>query len=68
MIWFKADTLTDGWYWWKAGIEDTEPEVLEVINGIIVDKRPADSYGFEWEVYEHNNFGGLWYGPLTVPT
>jgi len=67
-IWFKANTLDDGWYWWKAGEDDYEPEVLEVTNGVVVDSRPLDSYGAVWEVYEHDNFGGLWSGPIEIPS
>jgi|GEM_PF-4562098 len=67
-MWRKVTLpLPDGWYWWRFGPKDTDPEVLQVCNGHIVDKRPKDSYGFEWEVYEHQDFSGQWYGPLKVP-
>ena len=68
-MWHKTNKpLADGWYWRKCQIDDPDPECIEVINGIIVDKRPKDSYGIEWEVYEHDEFGRWWwYGPLQVP-
>lgn len=60
-------TLEDGWYWWRASLNDPDPECAQVCNGWIEDKRPKDSHGSEWEVYEHQDFSGEWYGPLEVP-
>lgn len=68
--WIQTDKpLPDGWYWRKCHlVEDTDPNVIEVINGIIVDSRPIDSYGANWEVYEHDEFKGWWWwGPLNIP-
>ena len=67
--WMKTEQpLPDGWYWRKAGISDSDPDVIQVINEIMVDSRPIDSYGANWEVYEHDEFiGWWWYGPLNIP-
>jgi len=67
--WQQIDKpLPDGWYWRKCKIDDLDPECIEVCNGIMVDKRPRDSHGLEWEVYEHDEFTGFWwYGPLEIP-
>ena len=74
----KLDTITrtkwttkplkDGWYWRKSKVDDPEPDIVEIVNGVIIDSQPKDSYGAGWEVYEHAEFNGwLWYGPLEVP-
>jgi len=64
------DTLPDGFYWYRVGFKKEPPEyfeVLQVCNGVIVDRRPRDSYGCDWEVYEHNDFRGWWAGPIPIP-
>lgn len=64
--WFKTDKpLSDGWYWWRCGHKDFEPTVLEICNSFITDNRPTDSDANE--IYEHQDFGGEWYGPIQPP-
>ena len=68
-MWIQTDKpLTDGWYWRKCKADDPDPECIQVINGIYVDKEPVDSHGIEWRMIELDEFKGWWwYGPLEVP-
>ena len=67
-MWIKTKgPLKDGWYWWKCKGDDPEPECLQICNGYIIDKRPAGLHGADWEVYEHRDYSGLWYGPIQPP-
>ncbi len=70
-MWIKTESaLSDGWYWWRLNPDwpKFEYKVFEVINGIIVDSEPIDSYGMEWRVVEHNDFDvGEWWGPINKP-
>jgi len=62
-----TEPLPDGWYWRKCRIDDSDPECIEVCNGIYVDTEPIDSYGGS-RVVELDAFSGWWwYGPLEVP-
>ena len=65
----SPETLEDGFYWWRYGEKCSQDnyEILQVCNGIIVDTRPIDSYGINWEVYEHKDFSGEWSGPIIPP-
>lgn len=66
--WFATEgPLYDGWYWWRCNKDDPWPEVMEIINGVIIDSIPADSYGALWNVIEHTDYSGEWYGPLEIP-
>jgi len=56
--------LSDGWYRWRCGPQDPDPECLQVCNGVIMDIRPKDSWGTDWERYEHRDFSGQWSGPI----
>ena len=67
-MWFKTNNpLKDGWYWRKCNESDPDPECLQICNGMIIDKQPTDSYGAVWEIYEHQDYNGLWQGPI-IPT
>lgn len=65
----NPDTLEDGYYWYRVNTEYPKDsyEVLQVCNGFIIDVQPVDSFGAVWEMYEHNNFTGQWYGPILPP-
>jgi hypothetical protein len=60
-------TLEDGWYWRRINLNDLDAECIEVNDGWVIDSRPIDSHGIDWEIYEHQDFGLEWYGPLEVP-
>lgn len=70
MKWRKTTKpLEDGWYWRKCKDDDPEPDIIEVVNGVIVDTQTMDGFGANWKVYEHDEFEGwLWFGPLEVPS
>lgn len=63
-MWHEVTTLPDSWYRWRFGPQDPDPGCLQVCNGHIIDVRPKDSYGIEWEQYEHHDFSGQWSGPI----
>lgn len=67
--WFQTTApLSDGWYWRKCTPNDSDPDVIEVCNGVMIDTQPIDSYGGKWEIYENPEFSGWWFwGPIECP-
>ncbi|NQS88818.1 hypothetical protein HQ584_03385 [Patescibacteria group bacterium] len=59
--------LQDGWYFWIPVLSSDDFECLEICNGVIIDTRPKDSHGVEWEQYEHTDYSGYWMGPIKPP-
>jgi hypothetical protein len=70
MKWIKEPkTLQDGFYWWRPNefYPQEDYEMIKICNGFIIDSRPTDSYGANWEIFEHTDFLGEWNGPLVPP-
>jgi len=56
--WIKTKgPLSDGWYWYRGGDFDGDPEVFQVANGYIIDNDGS-------EMFEHTDYSGEWSGPI----
>lgn len=61
----KDCDFIDGWYMWRNSPDWPVDSyaVYEVVENMILEPEPADSYGSAWEMSEHKAYGEL-AGPL----
>ena len=55
----KESPTVDGYYWWRAGPKDDDPEIVFVSGGEVSEIGRIEP----WEMKNHQ---GEWIGPLSV--